>query len=581
MHQTEGSKNRGSPYSWYLFRNIVKKSITYAMFYIAMELRELPDKQWNSREKDRFLKDSTKLEIDEFDPSTFRYEGFDDREQYSEEFVPKLRDPRRIEMELSRFQPPRLSKMNNSPYQALVIRYGILRTLVKQQDYSMEARSLLEAVQEWQSTIVTEFDPESFDDDDDLLHLARAAVDYKGDIDDSELHLIHSYFQLHNESQDRLHNYYTWLDFFKRLSSIDRFPKVSRSDSPEHAIDTIKHGAWCLQEQALIYEVKGPNGEDLVGIPSDYVEQIKDWLNYEMSYENLVHMLESIDPLDHQKRLIDIAETFGAEKAVTNDERRKNIAKAGIYPSELLSEALNASELRDVIDEYGLEADKRSKDDMIDTIIEYFEYSRKWSDSGESEPSVDMYLSSLEDIADGTVERIPPQLQKAVDIDDPEDKLDILFEQATARLFEDAFQLENTNLLGQQSSGTVTDGEIQQDDQWLLWDNKRRSEPCKLNSTTRAKIKDYIDTKNKHHDVEWFLLIAPEFAESAEHNALKLEKQTGVNLRLLTARDLRSLAEFWRERFESNGRELPLSIFYGTGTFDLEPAKEALEEQFA
>lgn len=30
----------------------------------------------------------------------------------------------------------------------------------------------------------------------------------------------------------------TWLDFFKRLSVIDRSPKISRSERPEHALDT-------------------------------------------------------------------------------------------------------------------------------------------------------------------------------------------------------------------------------------------------------------------------------------------------------------------------------------------------------
>ena len=225
-----------------------------------MELRELPDKDWNTQELDRFLKDSTKASTDGFDPRTFRHEGFEDRTRYVEQFVPSLANPDRLDEELSDFKPPRLKRMNDSPYQALVIRYGVLRTLVKQPDYNLEKDELLSEVQSWQRMLVEEFNDDSFEDDDDLLHLARAAVDYGAEIDDSELHLIHSYFELHNGSQDRLHNYYTWLDFFKRLSAIGRFPKVKRSDSPEHARDTIKQGVWSLQEQAIVYEVKGSDG---------------------------------------------------------------------------------------------------------------------------------------------------------------------------------------------------------------------------------------------------------------------------------------------------------------------------------
>ena len=291
-------------------------------------------------------------------------------------------------------------------------------------------------------------------------------------------------------------------------------------------------------------------------------------------------MMESIDMLDHQGTLIDIADAFDVAKARTNEERRELIAKAGVYPSELLSYALTAEELREIIDDFGLDADMRIKDDMIATIIDYFEYSQRWIDGDGDGPTLEMYLSSYEDIADGTVERIPKQLHEAVDTKDIDDRLEILFEEATAVIFDEAFSLE-PNLLGQHSSGSVPDGEVEQDGQWLLWDNKRRSGPCKLNATTRAKIKSYIDNKDQQHDVEWFLVIAPEFADSAERNALKLEKQTGVDIRLLTADDLRSLADFWNDKFAEREAALPLSIFYGAGEFDLEPVKEALEEMFA
>lgn len=207
-----------------------------------MELRELPDKKWKTRELDRFLKNGCKLETEDFDPASFSHEGFENWQKYVEDYVPALRDPVRLDRELNRFRPPRLRNMNDSPYQALVLRYGVLRTLIKQLDYQMEKTALLEEVQQWQCILIDEFDEDSFNENDDLLHLAQAAVDYQSQINDSELHLIYSYFELHNDSQERKHNYYTWLDFFKRLSSIDQFPKISRSDSPAHAIDTIKQG---------------------------------------------------------------------------------------------------------------------------------------------------------------------------------------------------------------------------------------------------------------------------------------------------------------------------------------------------
>lgn len=545
-----------------------------------MELRDLPDRKWKRHEENRFLNDDTKAKTESFDPEAFKHDGFSDRKKYVEEYVPALADEERLEAELDDFTPPRLSSINSSPYQALVIRYAVLRTLIKQLDYKMEKEKLLNDVQSWQHDIIESFDGDSFPEDDDLLHLARACVDYKSEIDDSELHLVHSYFKLHNEAQDRKHSYYTWLDFFKRLSAIDRFPKVSRSDKPQHATDTIEKGVWSLQEQAIVYEVVDSDGNDVVGIPEDYVEYIRGWLNYEMSYDNYLNMLGEIEFFDHQDNLIETRKKFGLNTSSrTNQGRRENIAKAGVFPSELLSEMLNNEQLQEIIDEYGLDADKRRNADMINKIIDYFEHSQKY-ESAESD--VELYLQSFGEISDGNVERVPPQIQKVVgEEEDVSKKMDMLFEEATAEIFKEAFNLDGTNLKGYTATGTVPDGEVEQDGRWLLWDNKRRADKFKLDSNTRSKIKNYIDTKNQQHDVEWFLIIAPDYADSAEKNAIKLEHQLGVDIRMIRADDFRSLAEFWRESFDEDGRELPLSVFYGSGEVDLEPVKETLEEQFS
>lgn len=546
-----------------------------------MELRDLIDQNWNSYEKKRFLKDSTKIKTDSFEPEAFKHDGFSDREKYLSTYVPALADDERLDAELNNFTPPRLGSINDSSYQALIIRYGILRQLIQQPDFSMPKPDLLDAVQEWQGKLIRDYDEDSFSDADDLLHLAKAAVDYKNDVDDSELHMLYSYFELRNRTRDSKHEYYTWLDLFKRLSAIGRFPKVSRSDSPEHARDTIEKGLWSLQEQAIVYEVNGSEHKELVGIPEDYVEFVRDWLYYEMSDENYLTMLDTLDPFDVQKTLVDARERFGVSGKTygRNQVRRESLVDAGVFPSELLRESLTKEELKDTIDHYGLSAHKLKTDDMINAIIEYFEQSQTTADPGE--PDAKIYLEVFEEIADGSVQQVPPQLQDLVDSDNADEKLDILFERATGEIFKDIFNLEGTNLLGQTASGVVADGEIEQDGQWLLWDNKRRSGNFKLGSTPRSKIKNYIDTKDEQHQVEWFLIIAPDFTKQAETNAYKLGTQTGKDIRLVKASDFKKLARLWDEKYGQSNRELPLSVFYGAGIFDIEVVDDVLAEKFA
>jgi len=449
-----------------------------------MELRELYDKRWNQWEKKRFLNDDTKVSTDTFDPETFKHEGFEDRERYVETYVPALADERRLEAELNNFTPPRLKELNTSPYQALVIRYGILRTLVQQHDHKMEKEALLDAVKTWQQDVVEEYGQAEFADD--LLHLAKAAIDYKNDIDDSELNMIYSYFKIRNREFDYKHEHHTWLDLFQRLASIDRFPKVTRSEKPSHALDTIEKGLWSLQEQAIVYEIVHPEEGSLVGIPDEYVDFIREWLYYEMSDENYLRMLEELAPFDHRSTLLATKNAFGidAPNHGLNEKRRENIVEKGVFPSDLLLEVVEKDDLKEIVDTYGLDAHKLKTDEMIEKTIEYFEQSQTVIDDGE--PLVDLYLKCYDDIADGDFDRVPPQLHGVVDETSTADKLDILFEQATAQIFEDIFQIANTNLLGQTAGGTVADGEIEQDGQWLLWDNKRRTGKFKLGASTRA-----------------------------------------------------------------------------------------------
>lgn len=546
-----------------------------------MWLQELIDRKWNSYERKRFIKDDTKTKTDDFDPEAFKHDGFDDREAYLKTYVPALAAEDRLKQELNNFTPPRLSEINNSPYQALVIRYGILRQLIQQSDYNMEKSELIDTVQNWQRDLIEAHDENSFPETDDLLHIAQAAVDYKNQIDDSELHMVFSYFELHNSAHDSKHEYYTWFDFFQRLSALDRFPKVSRSDSPEHARDTIEKGIWSLQEQALIYEVDDPNYKELVGIPKDYIDEMQDWLYYEMSDENYRQMLETLEVFDQRSILIEARECFGVtgKNYGKNENRRENIVQAGVYPSELLREVVPKDALKDIVDKYGLDAHKLKTEEMVSATIEYFEQSQKSVKEGQ--PKVDLYLEAYGDIADGAVTDVPPQLQDLVDTDNLSEKLDVLFEDATGEIFREVLNLEGTNQLGQQATGVVADGEIKQNGQWLLWDNKRRRQEFRLGSDTRSKIKTYIDTKGEQHDVEWFLIIAPDFTDQAASNALQLEMQVGTDIRLVRAEDLKALAELWRENYAANERELPLSVFTGSEIFDVETAASWLETQFS
>lgn len=119
--------------------------------------------------------------------------------------------------------------MNDSPYQALVIRYGVLRTLIKQRDYNLE-RDIYSAMNrpgngcssrsstKVRSTMMTY---------SILLRRLSSSVQKSTIL----ISISSTVFELYNNSLDHLPDYYTWLDFFNRHSSIGRTTQV-RANCP-------------------------------------------------------------------------------------------------------------------------------------------------------------------------------------------------------------------------------------------------------------------------------------------------------------------------------------------------------------
>lgn len=157
---------------------------------------------------------------------------------------------------------------------------------------------------------------------------------------------------------------------------------------------------------------------------------------------------------------MEASDTFDIDKKNhgLNEKRRENIVEKGVYPSDLFEETLAKDDLKAIVDTYGLDAHKQKKDEMIEKTIEYFEESQRRVEPGD--PDVELFLEFYDDISNGNIEQIPPQLQGLVDDPDQTKVLEILFEEATAEIFKEVFNLDGTQLLGQRASGSVADGEI-------------------------------------------------------------------------------------------------------------------------
>ena len=142
-------------------------------------------------------------------------------------------------------------------------------------------------------------------------------------------------------------------------------------------------------------------------------------------------------------------------------------------------------------------------------------------------------------------------------------EIEAKFEDATRYLF--AEKLNHTPL--QQRGSNHPDGLLSLQSNYLMWDNKSKETPVNLKDHI-AQFDGYMNGADK--PVPVFLVIGPDFTDESETEALRYHAQhMDRNIVLLTAADLRSLAEEWSSPKNKNREDsFALGLLAATGRFD-------------
>ena len=142
-------------------------------------------------------------------------------------------------------------------------------------------------------------------------------------------------------------------------------------------------------------------------------------------------------------------------------------------------------------------------------------------------------------------------------------EIETKFEESTRYLFAD--KLKHTPL--QQRGSNHPDGLLSLQTNYLMWDNKSKEEPVNLKDHIR-QFDAYMDAADK--PVPVFLVVGPDFTEESESEAVRYHAQHFErNVTLITAKDLKNLAEEWSsEQNKKREEPFPLGLLAGTGKFD-------------
>ena len=197
-----------------------------------------------------------------------------------------------------------------------------------------------------------------------------------------------------------------------------------------------------------------------------------------------------------------------------------------------------------------------TKEEKIRNIIDYYENLTSISDSDPTDPRSRLY-DFYEELASRDYK--PLRVNKIINKD-----LDIehFFEEATRYIFEKKFGLD---LIGMNGSKHA-DGKLQLNQKdAILWDNKSVEKAYNFPDSHFDQFLGYIRTENMR--VTLFLIITAEYTNEAVSKAQKLKaySEEDTDVAIISAADLKYVAESWRNHSSMKEPKFNLQVFNLTG----------------
>ena len=326
-----------------------------------------------------------------------------------------------------------------------------------------------------------------------------------------------------------------------------RLKKFPTQGNQSFTLDDVNEVRLNLQARGLVMEVRD-DGVDYDCIPLEVANSVREYYGIEMRDFGYLELL-SYKAVRKKSFLRETAVDF--EYSIDNNASLSDlqaVVMESIKPSELLGGltprgGLSVEVLKDWCADIGLPVSGR-KEELIQKIVLFYDQLRHHSDSLEDERIV--WYELFERLANRDISYFRSQQLITKDIE-----IERKFEDATNYLFESKLQHKPLSLIGTKHE----DGRLSMGEGILLWDNKSSETQVNLQDHIR-QFDGYIQSSEK--PVEGFLVIAPSFTESSATIAMNYFVEKKVMISLITAADLKSIAE----EFSSNDTDKSFNLRY-------------------
>lgn len=338
-------------------------------------------------------------------------------------------------------------------------------------------------------------------------------------------------------------------------AQIGRFPTKG---NVLHKRDDVTSARRLLQTKGIVLSIRDSNGVDYDVIPEEIAATLRKIFNIDIKESSFEKLLES-KYVKNKAYLTDIL-TRGKVSVPkqANLTQLKNLAIRHLTAHTLLggysaNDGLDKATLGEWCQSIELSI-YGTKAELINRIINYYDQIKQITKTENDDRAVLYHFYC--DLASRSLSNLRQQGIISKDLD-----CEHKFEEATNYIFEKIFRIKPLMMSGTEHP----DGILSFNDKLIMWDNKSKETPVSLAEHIK-QFDRYI--KNSTKPVSVFMVIGPAFTADSVKDCAKYAMSSDTLILLITAEELKTLAEKWSKRHATDAEVLPLGIFKQNGRFN-------------
>lgn len=325
-----------------------------------------------------------------------------------------------------------------------------------------------------------------------------------------------------------------------------------------HTREDIAEARKMLQSKGLICTIRDSNGEYFDVIPCEVALELRKIFGIDIKRHSFELLLDS-KYVNNKKYLQDIITKAGIKIPPRSTVAQlKLIILENISAHTLISgfssyDGLNKETLYNWCADLKLST-SGTKPELVDRIIDYYDQIKQIETEETDERA--LYYQFFEELA---ARKLPLLRQQGVIDKDLE--CERKFEQATNYIFEVIFKTKPLLLSGTEHP----DGILSFKDKLIMWDNKSKETDVSLSDHIK-QFDRYITSSQK--PVAVFMVIAPSFTANSAKECITYSLNSETLILLITATELKKLAESWSAKHKDDESVFPLGFFRQNGRFN-------------